>query len=74
VFQTSERLYREYDKKFFANVSNGQIVDGLDQFFSDYRNRRIRVHNAVWLVTNGIAGTPEAELQQMIESWRKNSE
>lgn len=74
MFQTSERLYREDDKKFFANVSNGQIVNGLDQFFSDYRDRRIRVHNAVWLVTNGIADTPEAELQQMIESWRKNSE
>lgn len=63
--------YNEYTDKYFKNVSNLQLVDGLDTFFKDYRNRRIMVYDAVWLVVNGIAGTPQAELDKMIESWRQ---
>lgn len=65
--------YHEYVSKYLSNVTNVQLVDGLDTFFSDYRNRRIETSNAVWLVLNEISGKPEAEMQQMIEKWRKNS-
>lgn len=65
--------YEDYDTKFFKNVTNGQLVEGLDSFFKDYRNRRIRVSNAVWLVVNSIAGTPKNELDKMTETWRQNA-
>jgi hypothetical protein len=65
--------YTEYETKYLGNVTNIQLVDGLDTFFSDYRNRRIETANAVWLVLNEISGKPDAEMQTMIESWRKNS-
>jgi len=68
------RSYHQNQKKFFSNVTNDQIVDGLDTFYTDYRNRRIMVDAAVWLVVNGIAGTPQKELDKMIESWRRNSD
>src|SRR5438128_4084001 len=34
--------YREYQDKYLLNISNDQVVDGLDEFYSDYRNRRIK--------------------------------
>jgi hypothetical protein len=65
--------YNSMSDKFLNNVTAGQLADGLDNFYADYRNRRIRVADAVWLVANGIAGTPQKELDKMIESWRGNS-
>jgi hypothetical protein len=67
------KSYQDYGAKYLTNVTNDQIVDGLDAFYKDYRNRSIRVHDAVWLVANSIAGTPQNELDKMIESWRKNA-
>src|ERR1051325_2299741 len=32
------------------DASNNQFVDGLDKFYGDYRNRRIMVSDAVWIV------------------------
>jgi hypothetical protein len=65
--------YSEYASKFAAGLTAGQLSDGLDSFYSDYRNRRIPIVGAVWLVLNGIPGTTESTLQTMIENWRKNA-
>ncbi len=65
--------YGDHMDKYLKNVTNSQVADGLDAFFSDYRNRRIKTSDAVWLVLNEISGTSDAEMQKMIESWRKNS-
>ncbi len=65
--------YNEYKQKYFANVTAGQLSEGLDSFYADYKNRRILASSAVWLVTNGIAGMPEDKLNKLIESWRQNS-
>jgi len=63
-----------YDDKFLKDVTNDQLADGLDVFYKDYRNRKIRVHRAVWLTLNSIAGTSQADLEKMIENFRKNAE
>ncbi len=68
----ANKSFNEYTEKYLNNVTSGQLIDGLNSFYSDYRNRRIRVQVAVWLVASSIAGTPEAELNKMIENWRKN--
>ena len=65
--------FKEYSRKYFSNVSNIQLVDGLNTFYEDFRNRRILLQNAVWLVVNEISGTPEIEMKHMIENWRKNA-
>jgi hypothetical protein len=65
--------FSKYTKKYMSNVTSSQLVDGLDKFYGDYRNRRIRVEAGVWLVVNGIAGTPEGDIQKMIDSWRASS-
>jgi hypothetical protein len=35
--------YEYYTKKYLANVSASQLADGLDSFYSDYRNRSIQL-------------------------------
>jgi hypothetical protein len=49
----------------------GQVSDGLDAFYKDYRNRSIRVVDAMWVVANSIAGTPQKEIDAMTENFRK---
>jgi len=68
-----QKSYNAYSAKFLTNVTSSQLVDGLNEFYSDYRNRRITVINGIWLVLNEIAGTRQTEMQKMIESWRKNA-
>lgn len=57
----------------FKNVTNGQLADGIDKFYEDYRNRTILLSDAVWLVVNSISGKSDAEMQTMIENFRKNA-
>jgi hypothetical protein len=65
--------YGEHIDKYLAHVTNDQLVDGLDVFYKDYRNRRIRIRYAVWLVVNGIAGKPQAEIDRMTENFRESA-
>jgi len=58
--------------KYLKNVTNSQLADGVDKFYSDYRNRRIMVNDAVWLVLNEISGKSDADMKKMIENWRKS--
>lgn len=63
--------YDEMKDLYLQHLTAGQVSDGLGQFYSDYRNRTILVHDAVWLVLKGIAGTPEEKMKEMIESYRR---
>jgi hypothetical protein len=56
-----------------ANITAGQVKDGLDKFYEDYRNRQIKVYNAAWIVFYSTTGVSQAEIDKMTESWRKNS-
>jgi len=57
--------------KYFENVTNGQIADGLNIFYDDFRNRKITITNALWIVLNQIAGKTHREIQAMILEYRK---
>jgi len=49
------------------------MVEGLDESYSDYRNRRIRIAMGVWIVLNEIPGKPKEEMHKMKEGFRKNA-
>jgi hypothetical protein len=66
--------YQFYADRYTKDVTNIQLADGLDVFYKDYRNRKIRVGKAVWLTLNAIAGTPQADLDKMVENFRKNED
>jgi len=53
------------------NITNVQFTDGIDTFYNDYRNRRIDISSAVWIVINTIAGKTDKEIQSMTENFRK---
>jgi hypothetical protein len=59
--------------KYFGTVTNTQLVNGIDDFYSDFKNRRIDTPNAIWVVLNQIAGTTPAALQAMVENLRRNA-
>lgn len=63
----------DFNKEFFSNVKIGQIVDGIDLFYKDYKNRKISVMNALYVVLNGISGKSEENLKSMTENYRKQA-
>jgi hypothetical protein len=74
---TTTRLAIEasFDKnadKYLGNVTNDQLVDGLNDFYKDFRNRRIRVNDATWVVVNDISGTPKEQLAAIIDALRRD--
>jgi hypothetical protein len=70
-FQEADDSFEFYVHKLFMNVTSGQVSDGLDVLYKDYRNRSIRVVDGVWVVANSIAGTPQKEIDTMTEGFRK---
>jgi len=67
----ASQSYNAQADKFLSQVTVGQIKDGLNDLYEDYRNRRIETARSVWIVLNGIAGMPRAEMEKMIELDRK---
>ena len=55
------------------NVSDEQIIDGLNEFYNDFENRSIRVHMAVSLVLRRIKGGSEEFMESLIEAARRDS-
>jgi hypothetical protein len=39
--------YYEFSQKYTSNVTSGQLADGLDSFYEDYRNRSIVISDGV---------------------------
>ncbi|HTZ46552.1 MAG TPA: hypothetical protein VMH20_03115 [Verrucomicrobiae bacterium] len=59
--------------KYLRNISGIQLTDQLDDFYSDARNRQILVYDGVWAVLNQLAGKPDAVMQPLIETMRKDA-
>ncbi len=55
----------------YVHITGGQLIDGLDKFYSDHRNRNIAISNAVTVVVCRVAGMPQDALLKMIEQYRK---
>jgi hypothetical protein len=72
--QTIRTLSDAYDgvwARYLGGVTTGQICDGLNEFYKDYRNRRINIPNAVWIVLNMTSGKSDDEVRSMVEHFRK---
>jgi hypothetical protein len=62
---TNAVLISEASKnKYFAGVTLLQFTDGLDSFFGDYRNRKIAIADAVWVILSEISGATEKSVKQ----------
>ena len=58
---------------YLINVSDEQIIDGMNEFYNDIENRSIRVHRVVSLVLHQIKGVTEEVMESLIEEARKDS-
>lgn len=72
-FTKTTESFDFFSHKFLKGVTNEQLADGLDAFYKDYRNRKILIHSGVWLTLNAIAGTPQSDLDKMVENFRKSA-
>jgi hypothetical protein len=69
----------EYDKRSrnstllnyeIAKITNGQIVEGLNQLYSDFKNRQIILQEAIYVVKKQISGASDEEIQAIFEYLR----
>ena len=68
-----EASFNKHRVRYLKNVTNGQVVDGLNELYSDYKNRRIKIRAAFFLVLQSIAGLSKDELQKEIELQRREA-
>jgi hypothetical protein len=58
----------------FANVRFGQLVDGTDEFYKDFRNKTIHINVALSYVRDQLKGKKSAEeLEADLERYRRNA-
>ena len=54
-------------------IPMGQLVDGMDAFYKDYRNKQLGVGWAIQYARDSIKGKPAQELDAEIALWRRCS-
>jgi hypothetical protein len=54
-----------------SNVTVGQVQAGLDDFYQDYKNRKIYCSDAVEVVLEGSAGMPKEQLENWVQKLRE---
>jgi hypothetical protein len=70
VYVSATQSFDGHWKRFVAEASYDQFVQGLDKFYSDERNSKIEIHHGLWVVMNILSGISEESLAIMIDSWR----
>lgn len=64
------RTYRNRTEHYFSHVTVGQISDGLDAFYRDYRNRSISLPDGFEIVLRSIKGE---DVEKLIQSRRSSA-
>ena len=59
------------DTPRYVQITGVQLVNGLNELYSDDRNSGITLSNAVRVIVHLAAGTPQKALVKMIEEYRK---
>ena len=57
----------------FNGVSPGQLIEGLNKLYADYRNLRIELADALDVVVLSISGGTDAQTEGLLEFYRKRS-
>ena len=64
----SYETYQKHSNKYLSAITAGQLVDGLDAFYKDYRNRSIMTSQAFELIVRSIAGE---DIEQLTIQYRR---
>jgi hypothetical protein len=57
----------------FYRITYKQFVDGLNVFYSDYRNKQIDFDIAILYIRDQIQGTPQKELDSRLDDMRQGA-
>lgn len=57
----------------FSNTTAGQLMEGLDKIYSDYRNTGIQVQEAIIVVVRSIDGTSDDDIVKLLERKRHDT-
>jgi len=59
------------DPRFeFGNITFGELREGLDTFYGDFRNKAVQINDALWYVRDQLEGKSSAELAKELEGIR----
>jgi hypothetical protein len=57
----------------YGNIRYGQLVEGTDEFYKDFKNKNIQVPAALHYVRDQLKGVDSKELEQELASGRKQA-
>lgn len=55
----------------FDSITVGQLLDGMNAFYKDFRNFKVPMTMAMRLVRDEIRGRTEQDVQKELDSWRQ---
>ena len=55
----------------FNNIPMGQLVDGVNEFYKDFRNKNLTIGVAMRYARDALKGKTDKELQDELTDWRK---
>lgn len=66
IIMGGERPSKHIYRYLINKVTVGQIVDGIDLLYKDFKNRNIYVIDAVYVVYKQIKGTPPEDIERIL--------
>lgn len=57
----------------FDKIRSGELQEGLDVFYADFRNKAVFVNDAVLYVRDELKGKSAAELEKELENFRASA-
>jgi hypothetical protein len=55
----------------YSQILLGQLADGIDEFYNDFRNKNVPASLAIRYVRDQLKGKPAKELEDELTAWRK---
>lgn len=69
------KIYTSFSLGFdLSGITVGQFMSGLDNFYKDYRNKRILVSEAIWITKLEMKGAPQSFIDEEIRILRMPKE
>lgn len=64
--ELSDDLYKDFTERIgWGKGTYGQMIAGLDEFYKDYRNKKILVREASYIVKLELMGAPQEFIEQV---------
>ena len=57
----------------FTDIPFGQLVDGVDEFYKDFRNKDVEINLGLRYVRDQLKGKSAKELEDELTLWRRGS-